>query len=92
MTADINRDIQRKRLLYRATHRGTKEADAIVGGFVKSRIQTLDDVQLDALEVVLDRPDADLMDWLRGRRPMPVDETWDLMQLLKEYQKSLLED
>jgi len=92
VTADINRDIQRKRLLYRATHRGTKEADAIVGGFVKSRIQTLDDVQLDALEVVLDRPDADLMDWLRGRRPMPVDETWDLMQLLKEYQKSLLED
>ncbi len=92
MTADINRDIQRKRLLYRATHRGTKEADAIVGGFVKSHIETLDDAQLDALEMVLDRPDADLMDWLRERRPMPVDDTWDLMQLLKSYQKSLLAD
>ena len=26
-------DARRKRILYRATHRGTKESDAIVGGF-----------------------------------------------------------
>ncbi len=92
MTAEINRDIQRKRLLYRATHRGTKEADAIVGGFVKANIEILDGAQLDALEDLLNRPDADIMDWLRGRRPMPVDQTWHLMQLLKAYQQRLLTD
>ena len=85
-------DIQKKRLLYRATHRGTKEADAIIGGFVGAQIDTLSDSQRDSLEQVLDLPDPDLMDWLRGRRPMPVDDTWEILNLIKDYQQSLLTD
>lgn len=85
------RIIQKKRLLYRATHRGTKEADAIIGGFVTQSIETLTPDQLDSLEVILDQPDTDLMDWLRGRRPIPVDETWDVLTLIKDYQQRLLD-
>ncbi|MDT8872343.1 succinate dehydrogenase assembly factor 2 [Komagataeibacter rhaeticus] len=29
------------------------------------------EAQLDALEAVMDLPDADLADWLSGRRPVP---------------------
>jgi len=87
---ETDQEIQKKRLIYRATHRGTKEADAIVGGFVTTQIDSLTDTQRGYLERVLDQPDADLMDWLRGHRPLPVDETREVLSLIKEYQQSLL--
>lgn len=68
-SADL--DARRRRLLFRATHRGTYENDLLVGGFVRARITVLTDAELDALEEVMELPDADLADWLTGRRPIP---------------------
>jgi len=65
------RDARRRRLLYRATHRGTHEADLLVGGFVARRIDLFTPAELDALEDVLELPDTDLADWLTGRAPIP---------------------
>ena len=62
---------RRRRLLFRATHRGTHEADLLVGGFVAPRIGAFTPDELDALEQVMDLPDADLADWLTGRAPVP---------------------
>jgi antitoxin CptB len=62
---------RRRRLLFRATHRGTKEADLLVGGFVARHLETFDEHELAALEAILDHPDVDLADWLSGRRPVP---------------------
>ncbi|MDI3306107.1 MAG: succinate dehydrogenase assembly factor 2 [Acetobacteraceae bacterium] len=64
-------DPRRRRLLFRAHHRGTKEADLMIGGFVRRHIATLSDTELDELEAVLEFPDVDLADWLSGRRPVP---------------------
>jgi len=64
-------DIRRKRLLYRATHRGTHENDLLIGGFVAARIAALTNADLDALEAVLELPDVELANWLTGRRPIP---------------------
>ncbi len=64
-------DPRRRRLRYRAWHRGTKESDLVVGGFVDRHITTLSDAELDELEAVLELPDVDLADWLSGRRPIP---------------------
>lgn len=58
-------------MLFRATHRGTKESDLLVGGFVRAGIAGFSDPELDALEEVLELPDVDLADWLSGRRPVP---------------------
>jgi antitoxin CptB len=68
---DPPRDPRRRRLLFRATHRGTHEADLLIGGFVAARIHTLSAHEIDALEEVLELPDTDLADWLTGRRPVP---------------------
>ncbi|MDG2321866.1 MAG: succinate dehydrogenase assembly factor 2 [Rhodospirillaceae bacterium] len=87
-----DRCIQKKRLLHRATHRGTKESDAIVGGYVTANIDELTEAQLDTLEVVLDCSDPDLMDWLSGRQPMPEDGTAGILKLIKDYQQNLLTD
>jgi antitoxin CptB len=64
-------DVRRRRLLYRACHRGSHENDLLVGGYVSRHLASLDESQLDALERLLELPDADLADWLTGRRPIP---------------------
>lgn len=64
-------DARRRRILFRATHRGTKEADFLVGGFVARHLAAMDDAELYAVEQVLALPDTDLADWLTGRRAIP---------------------
>ena len=64
-------EIRRRRLLYRATHRGTRENDILIGGFVSETLSRLTEADMDALEQILELPDAALADWLTGRRPIP---------------------
>jgi antitoxin CptB len=64
-------DARRRRLLYRATHRGTFENDLLLGGFVQKHIAALGESDLAALESLLDIPDNELADWLTGRLPIP---------------------
>jgi antitoxin CptB len=78
------RDARRRRLLFRATHRGTHETDLLVGGFVSQRIDALDSAELDALEAILDLPDPDLADWLTGRRAIPAAADSPLLRAMRE--------
>ncbi|MBD25480.1 MAG: succinate dehydrogenase assembly factor 2 [Candidatus Marinimicrobia bacterium] len=64
-------DFRRKRIIYRANHRGTKECDTVIGGFFTSIIIDLPDSKLEEAEQLLDVDDADLMDWFVGRKPVP---------------------
>ncbi len=64
-------DARRRRLLFRATHRGTHENDLMLGGFVRAHLAAFDAAELTALEALLDLPDPDLADWLTGRQPIP---------------------
>jgi antitoxin CptB len=64
-------DTRRRRLVFRANHRGTKEADLMIGGFVARHAAALTVAELDELEALLEHPDVDLADWLTGRRAPP---------------------
>ncbi len=77
-------DHRRRRLLYRANHRGTYENDLMVGGFAASHIQNLDEAELDALEAVMAFPDAELADWLTGRKPVPAAADSPMLRRVKE--------
>jgi antitoxin CptB len=67
-------DIRRKRLLFRSWHRGTREADLILGSFADAHIAGFNDANLNAFEALLECPDADLFDWMTGRvAPPPFD-------------------
>ncbi len=76
-------ETRRRRLLFRATHRGTQETDRLVGGFVSSRIATMSEPDMDALEEVMELPDADLADWLMGRFPIPPEVDTPMMRAIK---------
>ena len=64
-------DPRRRRILFRATHRGTQETDRLIGGYVSTRLLSFTDAELDAVEAMMDLPDVDLADWLMGRLPIP---------------------
>ena len=77
-------DLRRRRLLFRSTHRGTHETDLLVGGFVAPILPHLDESEIAALEVVMDLPDADLADWLSGRRPIPEDQDTPMLRRIRD--------
>jgi len=64
-------ETRRRRLLFRATHRGTYENDLMIGGFIRQRLATFDAAELGELEALLELPDPQLADWLTGRLPIP---------------------
>ena len=72
MTAGMTElDSRRRRILFRATHRGTQETDRLIGGFVAPRLAGFSEAELDAIEAVMELPDPELADWLMGRLPIP---------------------
>jgi antitoxin CptB len=75
-------ETRRRRLLFRATHRGTYENDLLLGGFVRGNLETLTEADIEALEALMERPDPDLADWLTGRRAIaPEDATPMLLRI-----------
>jgi antitoxin CptB len=74
-------DTRRRRLLFRATHRGTYENDVMIGGFVRDHLATFDAAELDDLESLLELPDPQLADWLTGRQPIPPDAAPMLLRI-----------
>jgi len=68
---DETTNARRKRLLFRANHRGTRENDLLIGGFVRDALPDLPERALGALEAILDIPDPLIGDFLTGRGPMP---------------------
>ncbi len=77
-------DIRRRRLLYRATHRGTHETDLLVGGFVASRLAALTGAEIEVLEAIMELPDVDLADWLTGRLPIPPEHDSPMLRHMRE--------
>jgi antitoxin CptB len=57
-------DPRRKKALYRAQHRGTKEMDWLLGRFAEARIVAMSSAELDGFEQFLQIPDVDLHAWI----------------------------
>jgi antitoxin CptB len=76
-------DNRRRRLIFRAQHRGTYENDLLIGDFVKSRIAAMSDSELDEIEAVMEFPDAELADWLTGRKPIPPHADSPMLQRIR---------
>jgi antitoxin CptB len=77
-------DARRRRVLYRATHRGLYENDIVFGGFVRRHIEGMCESELVALEALLELPDNDLADWLTGRLPIPVEVDTPMLRRIRD--------
>ena len=66
-------EITRKRLLWRATHRGIKEMDIVVGGFAAERLGGMNEIELNEFERLLELPDQELLSWATKQEQVPAD-------------------
>ena len=79
----------RKRLLYKATHRGMQETDKIIGGFAQQELAGLNAEMLADLDRLLDVPDIDLLNWIMGRDALPEAHNNPLFEAIIEFKESL---
>ncbi len=75
---------RRRRLLFRANHRGTRENDLLIGGFVASRLERFSVEEIDVLERIVELPDTWLTDWLTGRTPIPVEHDGPMLRAMRD--------
>ncbi len=61
MTDDV--DMRRRRALYRALHRGTKEMDYMIGRFAEAKVPQLSGADIGRFERFLELPDPLLHAW-----------------------------
>jgi antitoxin CptB len=71
--------------LFRSWHRGTREADLILGRFADEHLAGFDEAQLDRYEALLDCTDPDIFDWVSRRTPPPPEHDHDVMRLLLAF-------
>jgi antitoxin CptB len=75
-------EVRKKRALWRANHRGTREADLVVGGFAARYLQEMDLAALAWFEVLLDEQDVDILAWAFGTAEPPAALAGPLMDRL----------
>lgn len=67
----MDRDSRLRRLRFRAWHRGTQEADLLIGGFFDRHHRAWSDADIAWFEALLEEQDVDIMAWAIGTEAPP---------------------
>jgi antitoxin CptB len=78
-------DTRRRKLLFRAWHRGMREMDLIMGRFADSAVEHLTENELAEFEHLIDVPDRELLAWVTGEEPVPADQDTALFRRLRDF-------
>ena len=76
---------QQKKLLFKSSHRGSKEMDILLGRFVEKYIELFNSAELDMLEILLELDDNDIYQYALDKVKIPEDLNNRVMELLKDY-------
>lgn len=74
-----------KKLLFQSRHRGTREADFLLGGFAERHLAELSDGEIDTFERLLSEPDPDIVDWVLDRVAVPPAHRSPVLDLIKKF-------
>jgi antitoxin CptB len=80
-------DERRRRLLFRAWHRGMREVDLITGRFADAHIGTLSDAEVAEFERLMDVPEPDLLNWVMGAVETPASHDTALFRRLCQFHR-----
>src|ERR1700676_4890274 len=75
----------RRKLGFRAWHRGTSEADLLIGTFADQSLTWFDAEELCQFEHLLEEDDPVIDDWITGRRLVPAEHDNRVMRLLRRF-------
>ena len=78
-------DERRRRILFRAWHRGMREMDLIMGRFAEERLNAMSDADLDVFELLIEVPDRDLLAWITDRDEVPVNYDTEVFRALRAF-------
>ncbi len=67
----MDRETRLRRLRFRAWHRGTKEADLLIGGFFDRQHDGWSLDEIGWFERLIEEQDVDIMAWAIGTAPAP---------------------
>jgi antitoxin CptB len=77
--------VRRRRLVFRAWHRGTREMDLLLGRFTEKVIGDLTDEQVTALELLMELPDPDIYNWIIGAAPVPLEHDTPILHEIRGF-------
>lgn len=82
-SADL--DPRRRKVLFRAWHRGMREMDLIMGRFADAEIGNLSEAELDEFERLIEVLDRDLLSWVTGEAQVPENYDSEVFRRLKAF-------
>ena len=87
MTQDPTPDLatRRRKALYRATYRGTKEMDWLLGKFAEATLPAMDDAALTEFEHLLALQDPDLNIWILNPARITAPEFASLVAAIRAF-------
>lgn len=77
-------DTRKRRIRFRAWHRGTKEADLLIGGFADRHLDGWGEDDLAWFESLLEESDVDIMAWAIGKQIPPIKFEGPLMEAMRK--------
>ena len=80
-----NKKILKKQIIYRSTHRGSKEMDLLLGNFVKKHIDKFNDIQLNDLAKLLFIEDEIIYKWYFKKNSNNVIPKTKVSMMLKNF-------
>jgi antitoxin CptB len=79
----------RRKLAFRAWHRGTCEADLLIGAFADQRLTEFAAEELRQFERLLEEDDPVIDDWITGRQSVPKEHDNRIMALLRQFRLAI---
>ena len=80
-----NKEILKKQIIYRSTHRGSKEMDILLGNFVKKYIDDFSDSDLKDLMEILFIEDEILYRWYFDKKDNNIIPNNKVSEMLKKF-------
>lgn len=84
-TTGLDLAARRRRLKFRAWHRGMREVDLILGRFADASLDGMTEPDLAAFEALLDVPDPLVLAWVTRQEPPLTDGHGPLIERLIEF-------
>jgi antitoxin CptB len=81
-------DLRRRKLLFRAWHRGMRETDLIMGRFADQALDQLAEPELIEFERLIEVLDRDLLAWVTGEEQVPADYDTPLFRRMRAFHLS----
>ena len=79
----------KKIIIYRSTHRGTKEMDLLLGNFVKENVDNFNEAELRDLNSILSIDDKTLYNWYFDKEANNIIPITKVSKMLKKFKLKL---